>query len=85
MLMCLRTKFYVSSIISTSFKQDIILPTLHTSERTPKKPTEIRVKNKFKTLFERLLRTFYVDSINSFEDLLKKDKSHTTNRKNLNQ
>ena len=40
----LRAKFEASSVILTSFRQGVILP--HpTSKRTPKKPTQIRVKN----------------------------------------
>ena len=39
----LRAKFEVSSIILTSFRQGVILPP--TSKRTPKKPTQIRVKS----------------------------------------
>ena len=40
----LRTKFQVSSIILTGFRQEmgVILPSL-TSKQTPKEPTEIRV------------------------------------------
>ena len=50
----LRAKFYVSSIILTSFRQDgggegvgegNFTPLPLTSKRTPKKPTQIRVKN----------------------------------------
>ena len=42
----LRTKFQVSSIILTSFRQGVVLPNplTHTTKRIPKKPTEIRVK-----------------------------------------
>ena len=39
----LRAKFHVSSIILTKFRQGVILPP-PTSKRTPKKPTQIRVK-----------------------------------------
>ena len=40
----LRTKFQVSSIILTSFRQGVILaPPKHTPKRTPKKSTLIRV------------------------------------------
>ena len=39
----LRAKFEVSSIILTSFRQGVILLP-PTSKRTPKKPTQIRVK-----------------------------------------
>ena len=45
----LRAKFEVSTIILTSFRQKNYPPTppplhTHTSKRTPKKPTQIRVK-----------------------------------------
>ena len=41
----LRAKFEVSSIILTRFRQGVILPRPpSTSKRTPKKPTQIRVK-----------------------------------------
>ena len=43
----LRAKFEVSSIILTGFRLGGILPPpthTHTSKRTPKKPTQIRVK-----------------------------------------
>ena len=40
----LRTKFQVSSIVLTSFRQDVILPLPPTSEQTPQKPIQIRVK-----------------------------------------
>ena len=41
----LRTKFQVSSISLTSFRQGVILPLPPTtSKRTPKKPTQIRAK-----------------------------------------
>ena len=39
----LRAKFQVSSITLTSFRLGVILPP-PTSKRTPKKPTQIRVK-----------------------------------------
>ena len=38
----LHTKFQFSSVILTSFRQGVILSP--TSKRTPKKPTQIRVK-----------------------------------------
>ena len=41
----LRTKFQVSIIILTSFRQGVILSP-HTSKRTPKKPTQIRINKK---------------------------------------
>ena len=42
----LRGKLEVSSVILTSFRQGVILqpPPLRTLKRTPKKPTQIRVK-----------------------------------------
>ena len=40
-------KFEVSSIILTGFRQSVIL-SLPTSKRTPKKPTQIRVKKGFR-------------------------------------
>ena len=41
----LRAKFEVSSIILTNCRQwEVILPPSLTSKRTPKKPTQIRVK-----------------------------------------
>ena len=43
MCVYLGTKFQVSSIIPTSFRQGAILP-LGTSKRTSKKPTQIRIK-----------------------------------------
>ena len=42
MCIYLRAKFQVSSIIPTSFRQWVVSP--YTSKRTPKKPTQIRVK-----------------------------------------
>ena len=42
---CLHTKFQVSSIILTSFRQGVILPLSPTSKQTSKKPTQIRVKS----------------------------------------
>ena len=42
------TKFQVSSIILTSFRQRANFTSLpHTAKRTPKKPTQIRVKLMF--------------------------------------
>ena len=41
----------VSSIILTSFTQGVILPPPPTSKRTPKKPTQIRVKDSNATIF----------------------------------
>ena len=45
--MYLRTKFQVSSIIQTSFRQRVILshPPHPTAKGTPKKPIQIRVKD----------------------------------------
>ena len=50
----LRAKFEVSSVILTSFRQvggggGKLPPPLSTSKRTPKKPTEIRVKYQTET------------------------------------
>ena len=51
MFLYLRTKFQVSSLLLTSFRQrkegggGVILPLPHTSKRTPKKLTQIRVKS----------------------------------------
>ena len=42
----IRAKFEVSSMILTSFRQGVILSP-PTSKRTPKKPTQIRVKRQF--------------------------------------
>ena len=43
---CVLTKFQVSSIILTSFSQGVVLTSLpNTTKQTPKKPTQIRVKN----------------------------------------
>ena len=44
MCVYLHTKFQVSSKILTSFRQGVILPP-PTLKRTPKEPTQIRVKN----------------------------------------
>ena len=46
MCVYLRTIFQVPSIILTSFRQRVILPSPPTSKRTPKEPTQIRVKSK---------------------------------------
>ena len=52
MCVYLHTKFQLSSIPLTGFRQGVILtsppPLLHThtSKRTPKKPTQIRVKHR---------------------------------------
>ena len=43
MILYLRAKFEVPSIILPSFRQGVIL--LPTSKRTPKKPAQIRVKH----------------------------------------
>ena len=40
----LRAKFEVSSIIVTGFRQGVEFYPLSTSKRTPKNPTQIRVK-----------------------------------------
>ena len=58
----LRAKFDVFSIILTSFRQRVILAPPPTSKRTPKKPTQIRVKKRlqhwrFPVKFSELLRT----------------------------
>ena len=46
MCVYLSTKFQVSRIILTSFRQGVIYPPLPpTSEQTPKKPTQIRVND----------------------------------------
>ena len=58
MCVYLHTKFQVSSIILTSFRQGVIFPSppppththTHTSKRTPKKPTQIRVNESGKKL-----------------------------------
>ena len=42
MYLYLRTKFHVSTIILTSFRQDVILPPI--SKQTSEEPTQIRVK-----------------------------------------
>ena len=44
MCVYLTAKFQVSSIIPTSFRQGVILPPSPTSKRTPKKPTQFRIK-----------------------------------------
>ena len=41
-----RTKFQVSSIILTSFRREVILPTPLPTKRTPKNPTQIKVNLK---------------------------------------
>ena len=46
MYVYLRTKFYVSSRILTSFRQDVVPPPT-TLKQAPKKPTQIRVKECF--------------------------------------
>ena len=46
MCMDLCTDFQVSSIILVSFRQEVILPTQPPPQKkTPKNPTQIRVKN----------------------------------------
>ena len=46
MCVYVRTKFQVSSIILTSFRREVILPTPPPAKRTPKNPTQIKVNLK---------------------------------------
>ena len=46
MCVYVRTKFQVSSIILTSFRREVILPTPFPTKRTPKNPTQIKVNLK---------------------------------------
>ena len=46
MCVYVRTKFQVSSIILTSFRREVILPTPPPTKRTPKNPTQIKVNLK---------------------------------------
>ena len=46
MCVYVRTKFQVSSIILTSFRREVILPTPLPTKRTPKNPTQIKVNLK---------------------------------------
>ena len=59
MCVYLHTKFKVSSITLTSFRQDggeVFYPPPTTSNRTPKKPNQIRVKDLFLTTDKSALK-----------------------------
>ena len=66
--MYLHTKFQVSSITLTSFKQDggevfYPPPPPSTSNRTPKKPTQIRVKDLFLTIDKSALKRISINRL----------------------
>ena len=57
------TKFQISSITLTSFRQDggkLVYPPPPNSNRTPKKTTQIRVKDLFLTIDKSALRWIFI-------------------------
>ena len=63
----LRAKCQVSSLILTSFREGVILPSTPTptSKRTPKNPTQIRVKNlTLKSVFLSINKKNIADTTN---------------------